>query len=119
MKKTVLILHPSKFNNIRFKKYELVNYTKMGYEIIIHDLTKLYFPEIDHTKLYSDSKYTNEIHLINSLNDWTKHLKEINEKYNSILILNFTLEHINIKNIFIYKTLGVNLNPLKTQKNFL
>lgn len=109
MKKTVLIIHPSRFNPERFEKYELQNFINKNFEIIVHDLTELLYPKIE-LKFKSNKNDNYKSLNIKSYKLWKNELDKINSKYGFVLILNFTHQHISINNIKLYKVLSDNLD---------
>ena len=101
MKKKLLILHPSKFTEFYYYKYELSYFEKKNYEIIIHDLSNISYSK-QYNKLWKTKKEKKAIRFF-SLLSWINEFNKIRKKKNIFIYDFLDYGEINFK-IFIIKS---------------
>ena len=77
MKKTIIHLYPYKFVNHDYKLREFAELKKkFNTKIIIHDLSKIFYPNLDYVK----AKSFNGSLKFKSLKEWKKNLDKLKKK---------------------------------------
>ena len=86
-KKILLILHPYKFTEFTYYRYELSHFKKKKYKIIVHDLSQLVSNK-DYDKVFKTRIYKKSL-VFYSIYSWLKEFNRLRNNHKDILIYDF------------------------------
>ncbi len=86
-KKILLILHPYKFTEFTYYRYELSHFEKKKYKIIVHDLSQ-FVSNKEYDKVFKTKIYKKSL-IFYSFTSWVKEFNRLKNNHKDILIYDF------------------------------